>query len=125
MAASRKRRIVNVRVCPGEPINGSGRVCIHLFVPDPKGPFVERCVMRPNEDEETLKKGKRLASGPMRGRLACDRRRLVEPITRNGVTTVTPRTDDPRAVTCPKCAASADYAAMTAGTAPTDSPPEQ
>ncbi len=47
-----------------------------------------------------------------RGRLACDSKRTVAPTTHSGVTTVTSRTDDPRAATCPRCLASKDYAAM-------------
>ncbi len=44
-----------------------------------------------------------------RGRLACDPKRNVAPVVRKGVTTVTMRTEDPRAVTCPRCMASSDY----------------
>ena len=41
------RRIINVSVLPGEPTDGSGRVCIHLFVQNPHGPFVEPHVLHP------------------------------------------------------------------------------
>ena len=97
------KRTICVKVLPGEPTDGTGRVCIHLFVRDAAGPFTEPSAMH-------LDAEKKLAVGPARGRLACDPRRTVAPVVRGGVTTVTHRTDDPRAVTCPKCAASADYA---------------
>lgn len=103
-----KRRL-SVNVVPGEPTDGSGRICIHLFVRDERGPVTEPCVMYVGEVD-----GKpRLMTKPTRGRLACDPKRLVAQVTRGGVTAVTPRTDDPRAVTCPKCKASKDYERLT------------
>lgn len=109
-----KKRIVSISVLPGEPTDGKGRVCIHLFVPDPHGPFTEPSVMRqeaPNPEQGD----NGLRVGPVRGRLACDSKmvRKVAPVERNGVTSVTMRTDDPRAVTCPKCKATQVYADMT------------
>ena len=102
------KKIIVVKLVPGEPIDGSGRACIHLFVPDSSGPFVEPHALHPViEDGEVVKQ--QVEARPTRGRLACDPRRTVAPITRAGVTTVTMRTDDPRAVTCPRCCASADY----------------
>lgn len=98
------RRVLHVKVVPGDPLNGTGRACIHLFVRDARGPFVEPHVLHPAPDGE-----RRLVARPTRGRLACDPRRKVAPVTRGGVTTLTMRTDDPRAVTCPKCAASRDW----------------
>mgnify|MGYP001571892846 CR=1 FL=1 len=111
MASKIKRRVC-VRVNPGEPLNGSGKVCIHLFVQDERGPFVEPHVLHSEiiEDGETVKK--QLEAKPTRGRLACDPKRRVAPVTKGGVTIVTPRTDDPRAVTCLKCAATTEYAEM-------------
>lgn len=104
------KRIINMSVLPGEPTDGSGRVCIHLFVQDQRGAFVEPSVLHPVvKDGQVVKQ--QLEMRPTRGRLACNPRRLVAPVTRNGVTTITPRTDDPRAVTCPKCIASAEYMA--------------
>lgn len=94
-----------MKVLPGEPVDGSGRVCIHLFVRDERGSITEPHVLSINES-------KQLVSGPTRGRLACDPKKTVESVTRAGVTTVTMRTDDARAVTCPKCVASKDYADM-------------
>lgn len=98
------RRIVNMSVLKGEPLDGSGRVCIHLFVRDAAGSFVEPHVLHRGE-----RKGE-LVANPTRGRLACNPRRGVSPTTKSGVTTVTPRTEDPRAVTCVKCTASPEYA---------------
>ena len=109
----RVKRVVIVSVLPGEPTDGSGRVCTHLFVRDEKGLFVEGHVLRPAKDKNgNLIRGK-LTASPARGRLACDPKRCFYPTTRNGVTTVTHRSDDPRAVNCPKCLASEGYAAIT------------
>jgi rubredoxin len=51
---------------------------------------------------------------PTRGRLACDPKRITAPVTRNGITVVTPRSDNPVAVNCPKCMVSKDYTEMMA-----------
>lgn len=97
------KRIVGVNTLPGQPLDGSGRTVIHLFVPG-DGPFVEKHALH-------MEEGK-LVAKPTRGRLACNPKRTVAPITRNGVTTITQRTNDPRAVTCPKCIASDEYKDM-------------
>ncbi len=99
------KRILNMSVLPGEPLDGSGRCCIHLFIQDPKGIITEPHVLHraPGDSKELIAK-------PTRGRLACDPRRTVAPATTRGIITVTLRTDDPRSVTCPKCIASAGYA---------------
>lgn len=104
-----KRRVVEVKVLPGEPLDGTGKVCIHLFVKDEAGPFVEPHALHLEATEDGLP-ANRLVSRPTRGRLACDPRRTVAPVTRGGITTVTPRSDDPRAVTCFKCKKSPEYA---------------
>lgn len=104
--------VVNVRVLPGEPLDGRGKVCVHLFVRDPSGPFVEPHVLHQAVGADGAPIKQQLEARPTRGRLACDRRRLVAPTTVAGVTTVTIRSDDPRAVTCPKCMASSDYEEM-------------
>lgn len=103
-----KKRVINMNVLPGEPLDGTGRVCIHLFVRDPDGLFTEPHMMTPViEDGE---KKKRVEFTPTRGRLACNPKRNPAPTTNgNGVTTVTPRTDDPRGVTCFKCMESQEY----------------
>lgn len=103
------KRIITMNVLPGEPIDGSGRVCIHLFVRDERGPFTEPHVLHPGRENP-----KELEAKPTRGRLACDRMRRVAPVRRGNVTIVTPRTDDPRAVTCPKCLASEECKVMLA-----------
>lgn len=103
-----KKRIVGMKVLPGEPVNGSGKVCIHLFVVDKNGPFVEPHVLQ--LDKVAADEGNRkMVAGPARGRLACDPKKLVAIVERKGVTNVTMRTDDPRAATCPACIASPDY----------------
>ena len=109
------KRIVQMNVLPGEPLDGSGRVCIHLFVQDVRGPFVEPHVLHPVMRDGEAVNGQ-LEARPTRGRLACDPKRKVVPVTRNGVTTVTLRSDRPETVTCPKCMVSKEYIAMMATT---------
>lgn len=99
------KRIVHVNVLPGEPLDGTGTVCIHLFVEDEKGPFTEPSVSCLVKDEY----GQHLSCKPTRGRLACDRKRTVAPVVKNNLTITTPRSNDPRAVTCLKCKATAEY----------------
>lgn len=102
-------RAINLRVLPGEPLDGSGRICIHLFVQDAKrGSFIEPHALHPVFENGAQVKQK-VQAKPTRGRLACDPKRDPAPVTRGGVITVTPRTDDPRAVTCPRCMASDEY----------------
>ena len=100
-------------VLKGEPLDGSGRVCIHLFVKDDRGIFTEPHALHPviGDDGEPVKQ--MVQAKPSRGRLACDPKRDPAPVTRNGVTLVTSRTDDIHAVTCPKCIVSPDYIALS------------
>lgn len=105
------KRVVNINVLPGEKLDGSGRVCIHLFVRDEQGSFVEPHVLHHATDEHgEIIKGQ-LVAKPTRGRLACDAQRKPKP-TKSNTITVLPRSDDPRAVTCPKCIASNYYREM-------------
>jgi hypothetical protein len=102
------KRVVNIRVLPGEPLSDKGRTVIHLFVQDEAGPFTEPTAILPVfEDGKQVKQSGRI--GPARGRIACDSKRLVAPSTRDQVITVTQRTDDPRATTCPKCINTKEY----------------
>lgn len=103
------RRKINIRVLRGQPTDGTGFVCIHLFVPDQSGPFVEPHALHPVVGADGLPVKQQVRAMPTRGRLACDPERTVAPVTRGSTTTVTPRSDDPRAVTCPRCIESADY----------------
>ena len=106
-------RIVNIRVLRGEPTDGTGKVCIHLFVKDDAGIFVEPHALHPvYKDGEPVKQ--QVEAKSTRGKLACDPKRDPAPVTRGGVTTITPRTDDPQAVTCPACMASVEYAQIMA-----------
>lgn len=107
----KKRRVVNVRVLPGQPTDGSGQVCIHFVLQDERGPFTEPHVLHPVYDEQGNLVKQQLQAKPTRCRLACDSKRKVAPIEdrKSHVTTITPRTDDPRAVTCPKCKATSYY----------------
>lgn len=103
-----QKRIINVNVLPGESTDGTGRVCIHLFVRDENGMFTLPCVINPVMEDGIAQKGKVVAK-PTRGRLACDPKRSPLPTTRNGATVITPHSDDPRAVTCYKCKATQEY----------------
>lgn len=107
-----KNRVVNVKVLPGEATDGSGRVCIHLFVQDEVlGSFTEPHALHSANDERgQLTK---IVTRPTRGRLACDPNRIPSTSARNNEVNITMRTDDPRAVTCPKCMASRDYTNMS------------
>lgn len=98
---------------PGEPLDGSGRVCIHLFVQDESGPFVEPCVIHPVFEDGVQVKQK-VDLKPTRGRLACDPKRNVAPVINGNVVTVTHRTEDPRSITCPRCKDTDDYRRMMA-----------
>lgn len=93
---------------PGEPTDGTGRVCIHLFVRDETAKFQEEFTFLPVYENGEQVKG-RVAIGPSRGRLACDPSRSFAPELRGGAVVVTMRSDDPRAVSCPKCIATAEY----------------
>ena len=114
MTKKKPKRIINISVLPGEPLDGRGRVCIHLFVCDPKGSFVEPSVMYPVLDENGKVKNGECECRPTHGRLACNPRRNPTPTTRGNVITVTPRSIDTRAVTCPKCIATEDYKKLAA-----------
>jgi len=108
----KKRPVINMSVLPGQPLNGTGKMCIHLFVQDEKGSFVEPHALHPALDENGAIIKQQLVAKETRGRLACDAKKQVAPTTRNGVTTITHRSDDPRVVTCPRCKQSVDYTQM-------------
>lgn len=100
----------SVKVLPGQPTDGSGTVCIHLIVPDDNGSFVQPHMLYIREDQdESGRIIKQLDAKPIRCRIACDPKRSVKPVIRNGVTIITHHTDDPRAITCPKCKGSPYY----------------
>lgn len=109
----RKKYTIHLKVLPGQALDGTGRVCIHLFVQDPRGPFVELHVLHPVIKDGVVQRGQ-VEARPTRGRLACDPKRNPAVLVRNKVTTITPHTDDPRAATCPKCRASKEYESMMA-----------
>ncbi len=102
------KRKLNVRVLPGQPTDGSGKVCVHLFVPDERGLFTEPSVTYLADTDE----GKRLSVRPMCGRIACDRKKTVTQKTVKGVTDIIFRTGDPRGVTCSRCTNSTEYVEM-------------
>lgn len=107
-------RVVNISVLPGEPTDGSGRVCIHLFIKDDKGSFTEPHALYPVFKDGVQVK-QELTAGPMCGRLACDPKRTPVVSLKgksSNLISVLSRTDDPRAVTCPKCIASEIYRVM-------------
>lgn len=106
-----KKHIISIKMLPGEPLDGSGRACIHLFVQDEQGCFTEPHVVKPMLIDGVQVK-QQTTCEPARGRLACDPNRNPAPVVVNGVTIITHRTDDPRAATCPRCLVSQDYANM-------------
>lgn len=112
----KKTPTVCIRVLPGEPIDGSGRVCIHLFVQDARGRIVEPCVLHPVIGEDGQQVKQKLQSKPTRGRLACDLNKLVAPVVKDGVTHITMRTGAVEAVTCLKCKQSKEYVSMMSAT---------
>lgn len=112
-----QRRVVNMKVLPGEPTNGSGRLCIHLFVIDSKGSFIEPAVQQEmktigRDGQENIMKGQ-LRPKPMRGRIACNKKLIPHKHKKTDkVINLTLRTDDPRATTCPKCKNTPEYKEM-------------
>lgn len=105
-------RIIDTKVIPGEPTDGSGKVCIHLLVPDPRGAVVEPHALHPVIKDGQVVKGE-VDAGPKRFRVACNSRVAdVQPRVNGNVVSLFHRTDDPRAVSCPKCKASKDYENM-------------
>ena len=99
-------------VLPGQPTDGSGKVCIHLFVQDTKGLFTEPSAVKPVYDSNGVQIKQKVVCLPTLGRLACNAKKIPAPVVKNNIIHVTSRTDDPRAVTCPKCIASEDYKVM-------------
>lgn len=85
--------------------DGSGRVRIHWFCRDDKGPI------------RTAEAVTMSALGPVRlggatGRIACQpQRKSVAPEVNGLVTTPCVHSDDARAVTCPECMKTPEYAA--------------
>ena len=105
-----KKRIIDLKVLPGEPKDGSGRTCIHLFVSDAHGTITEPHVLhsvKPTDDGEIPRR--RLEAKPTRGKLACEIKRNSLITNKGNVVSLTLRTDDPRATTCPKCKESKAY----------------
>jgi hypothetical protein len=117
---NQSKHVISVNVLPGEPTDGTGRVCVHLFVQDSTGPFVEPHALHPVFGDDGVQVKQQVAVGPARGRLACDPKRSAVPVTRGNTTTVTPRSDDWQAVTCLKCKASKDYKLMANCSAPAE-----
>lgn len=106
-------RVINVSVLPGEPTDGSGKVCIHLLVRDERGPFTEPHILHPVIDDCGNPVKNELVARPTRVRLACDPKRQVAPIRRGNTVTVVHRTESVEAVTCPKCKQSKEYIKAT------------
>lgn len=97
-------RKVRLKVLPGEPLDGSGKVCHHLFVRnlDEKSGYKKPYTLKTNV-------GGPIIIAATRGHLACDPKRVLTPTSKGGVTEVTLYSDDPRAVNCPKCQATEPY----------------
>lgn len=104
-----KKRTINIPILKGQPTDGSGIICIHLLVRDPNGPFTENKVYHQAPNQESNTRRKKLIRKPTKCRIACDPKKLVVPIIKNGVTFLTFRSEDPRATTCTKCKKSKDF----------------
>jgi len=110
--AKKRHRKVTLQLLRGEPLDGTGRVCIHLVVPDEEhGTYIEPHFLHPELDAQGQPIKQRLVAKPTRVRLACSYTMTGEPINHVGMNFVVVRTDDPRAATCPKCIATKEYAA--------------
>ncbi len=71
------KQILDIKVLSGEPTDGSGKVCIHLFVRDAKGSFTEPgYLFRSMQIADTT-----------RGRIVCNRKLIPKPPYK-GVTTI-------------------------------------
>ena len=102
-------RRINIPVLQGQPLDGSGAVLIHLLIRSDKSLFTTPHALHPviGEDGQTIKQ--QLQVGQARVQLACNPSRNPAGYIHKGIITAVPRTDDPRAVTCPKCCVSEHY----------------
>jgi hypothetical protein len=90
------KRIINLKGLN----DGTGRVCVHWFV-EGSGPI--HLTGHPQLRAVT-KQGTNIV-----GHIACNPdQNSLNPVVRNGETLICSRSEDPRAVTCPKCKESAD-----------------
>ncbi len=88
---------VVIRMLP----DGSGRVCIHWLFQDPEGPIQVT-------DRSVTASGPQIVRG-RRWRMACNPTQSNVSVAEGGRLTPSPHSDDPRAVTCPKCMATAKF----------------
>lgn len=107
--ARKKLPVVILKVLPGEPTDGTGRVCIHLFVRDEAGSFTQRHVLHSVLDTEGKPIKGRLEARPARGRLACSRTLIPTSIVKGNTITKTLHSEEPRATTCPRCMNTPEY----------------
>lgn len=90
---------VNLKLLPGEPTDGSGRVCIHYFHECADG-------LISFKGHAQLRRALKL-SEEVRGTIACrPQQNSVQPQTRNGVVYICAYSSELEAVTCPECLAS-------------------
>lgn len=104
--SGQRKRIIGLQVLPGQPTNSTGRLCIHLFVRDTNGSFTENSVLHVDTNVGNSTSKRKLIAKPTKGRIACQRT-LTPKNTKNGSMLL--RSDDPRAVTCPRCVKSPDF----------------
>lgn len=97
---------IRINVLPGQPTDGTGKVCVHLFLKDEKGSFIEPHVLHPVVDDNGNVIKQQLVAKPTRGRIACSitLKPQVKP-NKDGTRSILLRSDDANAVTCPKCLA--------------------
>lgn len=94
--------------------DGSGRVCHHWFERIDEGPMTVPYALHPGRDAGGVPDGT-LVPGPAKGRIACSpKSTTILPQQRGDMIFTLPHSDDPRAVTCPECKATAGYKAALA-----------
>ena len=110
---NRNDETINLKLLAGEPVDGSGRLCIHFLVQDDVGKIETPGTLTPALKENPFAPVVLELKGPRKWRIACrPEQNSVQPQVRNGVRYVCLYSNDPLAVTCPGCLESAD---MTQG----------
>ncbi len=114
--SSASNQILNMMVLPGEPKDGTGRICTHLWMNNPKGKFLQHYVMQPIADKNGEVVPNEFHFAPTKGQIACNPNLNPMPVVSGRdrvsgktIITITSMSDDPRAINCPKCMATEYY----------------
>ena len=104
---------INLKVLKGEPLDGSGKLCIHFLFETPDGLIDTSGEVPPGLEENPFAKIVLNLHGPRKWRLSCrPEQNTINPQVRNGVRYICLTSNEPLAVTCPDCLQSKD---MTEG----------